>query len=59
MKKIRVDSPVERAFSESEMSASLQNTIEAAINRRLAKKLGCKPEEVDLMLPSEDGEPVQ
>ena len=31
---------------------SLRDAIEAAINRRLAKKLGCKPEEVDLMLPS-------
>jgi hypothetical protein len=39
--------------------ASLRDAIEAAINRRLAKKLGCKPEEVDLMLPSGSEEETQ
>jgi hypothetical protein len=40
-------------------AADLPDAIEAAINRRLARKLGCKPEEVDLMLPSGKEEPVQ
>jgi hypothetical protein len=48
----------ERAYLER-LAAGPGAGLEAAINRRLAKKLGCKPEEVDLMLSTGDKEPVQ
>ena len=48
----------ERAYLER-LAATPGGGLEAAINRRLAKKLGCKPEEVDLMLSTGDEEPVQ
>ena len=38
--------------------AATTEIVEAALNRRLAKKLGCEPEEVELMLPGDEG-PVQ
>ena len=56
--KTRTDNPIDpqeeyiRIETNAEEAQDLRNAIEAAINRRLAKKLGCKPEEVDLMLPS-------
>jgi hypothetical protein len=40
-------------------SGTSRSAVECCIDRRLAKKLGCKPDEVDLMPPSGHEEPVQ